>query len=114
MTLRGRRQWLVKRTWLGLAALGLAGCSSIGPGTMTRDRFDYTGAVAESWKSQMPLTLRQKVAPATAGASLAVRRLLGLVPAASEFWVVYGSVAANDGWGRRRKPKPGRRARSRR
>jgi hypothetical protein len=57
MTLRGRRQWPVKRTWLGLAALSLAGCSSIGPGTVTRDRFDYTGAVAESWKSQMLLNL---------------------------------------------------------
>jgi hypothetical protein len=40
-----------------LAALGVVGCSSIGPGTVTRDRFDYTGAVAESWKSQMLLNL---------------------------------------------------------
>jgi hypothetical protein len=39
-----------------LALVGLAGCT-IGPGTVRRDRFDYTGAVGESWKSQMLLNL---------------------------------------------------------
>src|SRR5262249_12634332 len=38
------------------------------------------------------MILRQKVDPATAEASLAVRKLLGLDPAASEFRIVYGSV----------------------
>lgn len=33
------------------------GCESMGPGTVTRDRFDYAGAVGESWKSQMLLNL---------------------------------------------------------
>jgi hypothetical protein len=44
----------------GLAALivvAIAGCASVGPGTVTRDRFDYTEAIAESWKSQMLLNL---------------------------------------------------------
>jgi hypothetical protein len=40
-----------------LVLLLLAGCSGIGPGTVTRDRFDYSSAVAESWKSQMLLNL---------------------------------------------------------
>jgi hypothetical protein len=40
-----------------LIVLGITGCASIGPGTVTRDRFDYTSAVAESWKSQMLLNL---------------------------------------------------------
>jgi hypothetical protein len=40
-----------------MVLLLLAGCSGIGPGTVTRDRFDYSSAVAESWKSQMLLNL---------------------------------------------------------
>ncbi len=42
---------------LFLVVLAMAGCASIGPDSVTRDRFDYTGAVAESWKSQMLLNL---------------------------------------------------------
>jgi len=40
-----------------VAILLLVGCSGIGPPTVTRDRFDYTAVVAESWKSQMLLNL---------------------------------------------------------
>lgn len=47
-----------------VAALGvlaicllLGGCASIGPGTVARDRLDYSEAVGDSWKSQMLLNL---------------------------------------------------------
>ena len=34
------------------ALLVVASCSSIGPGSVRRDRVDYVGAVADSWKHQ--------------------------------------------------------------
>jgi hypothetical protein len=40
-----------------LLALTFPGCTSIGPGTVARDRLSYTGAVAESWKTQMLLNI---------------------------------------------------------
>ena len=36
---------------------GLSGCASIGPGTVARDRFDYTTAISDSWKAQMLLNV---------------------------------------------------------
>jgi hypothetical protein len=47
----------MRRALVFVIALGVVGCASIGPGTVARDRFDYTSAVAESWKSQMLLNL---------------------------------------------------------
>lgn len=35
------------------AILLLSACASIGPGTVSRDRFDYTAAISDSWKHQM-------------------------------------------------------------
>ena len=40
-----------------LIVLAMAGCASMGPGTVTKDRFDYTAAVGDSWKTQMLLNL---------------------------------------------------------
>jgi hypothetical protein len=36
---------------------GMSGCSSIGPLTVARDRFDYISAISDSWKSQMLFNL---------------------------------------------------------
>jgi hypothetical protein len=37
--------------------VSLNGCTGIGPKTVTRDRFDYTQALSDSWKKQMLLNL---------------------------------------------------------
>ena len=34
-------------------SIALGGCSSLGPNTVVRDRADYIGAIADSWKEQM-------------------------------------------------------------
>ncbi|NTU43162.1 MAG: hypothetical protein HGA78_08965 [Nitrospirales bacterium] len=36
-----------------VCALALTGCVGIGPGMVAHDRFDYTGALGDSWKEQM-------------------------------------------------------------
>jgi hypothetical protein len=47
----------IRRLSCVVALVGLTGCASLGPATVRRDRFDYTTAIAESWKSQMLLNL---------------------------------------------------------
>ena len=58
----GRRRWrngrvLARYGLLALMFSALAACASMGPGTVTRDRFDYSAALAESWKQQMLLNV---------------------------------------------------------
>ena len=49
------------KTTLALAGLGLSmaltGCHSIGPGSVARDRFDYSSSLGESWKRQTLLNI---------------------------------------------------------
>ena len=35
----------------------IVGCTTMGPTTIPRDRFDYAAAISESWKNQMLLNL---------------------------------------------------------
>ncbi|MDZ4163591.1 MAG: hypothetical protein U1C55_00520 [Smithellaceae bacterium] len=43
--------------FFGLMILVLSGCASVGPGTVTRDRFDYNATLTESWKRQILLNI---------------------------------------------------------
>jgi hypothetical protein len=58
-TRRCGRSWPARliSALLLLPLLAVTACDSMGPGTVARDRFDYAGAVGESWKSQMLLNL---------------------------------------------------------
>ncbi len=43
--------------WCLLLTASLTGCTSIGPRSLSRDRFDYTTAISDSWKDQMLLNI---------------------------------------------------------
>ncbi len=47
----------LKALFIGILITGLAGCASIGPGSVTRDRFDYNASLGESWKRQILLNI---------------------------------------------------------
>jgi hypothetical protein len=42
---------------LAWVLMTLTGCAGIGPSTVSRDRFDYTEAISDSWKHQMLLNM---------------------------------------------------------
>ena len=46
-------KWLISL----FSILFITGCASIGPSTIERDRFEYSSAMAESWKEMMLLNI---------------------------------------------------------
>jgi len=54
---RGRRLSRLLGSALIFFGMLLAGCSSIGPDTVPRDRTDYANALSDSWKDQMLLNI---------------------------------------------------------
>lgn len=50
--IRTRCPWTRAVMLLGII-LVLGGCASTGPGSIVRDRFDYTAAIKESWRQQL-------------------------------------------------------------
>ena len=49
--------WARGRPLVALVAAFIASCSSIGPGSVTRDRAQYVDAISESWKRQTLLNI---------------------------------------------------------
>ena len=51
--------WLRRhlRLMLPLTVALVAGCQSLGPGSLPRDRLDYGGAIADSWREQTLLNI---------------------------------------------------------
>jgi hypothetical protein len=56
-TLKKRIPGLPLMALLISALVGMSGCRSLGPRTIPHDRFDYSSALADSWKSMMLLNI---------------------------------------------------------
>src|SRR5215208_6230349 len=52
-----KRSAVLASVYSGVLALVLAGCNSIGPATVSRDRSEYATSIAESWKRQALLNI---------------------------------------------------------
>lgn len=47
----------LRLTLVIVAAIAVAGCKAIGPGSIQRDRLDYANAIGDSWKKQALLNI---------------------------------------------------------
>jgi hypothetical protein len=86
--------------WAILGLLFLTGCAAIGPATVTRDRFDYTAAISESWKQQMLFNLL-KLRYGDAPVFLEVASVINQYSFASDFdlrflWAAPGTTAVTN------------------
>ncbi len=96
----GQRCSGLARMLLLLIVLAMTGCASMGPGTVTKDRFDYTAAVGDSWKTQMLLNLvkiRYGDAPVflDIGQIVAARSLLSNVSATGTLFQFFSGPVPN-------------------
>jgi len=78
----------------------LAGCASMGPPTIERDRFDYVSGISESWKRQMLLNLL-KVRYADAPVFMDVSSVISSYSLEGEFRLggEYANVGRGDTFG---------------
>ena len=79
----------------------MAGCQTIGPGTVKRDRVDYADAIAGSWREQMLLNivkLRYFDAPVflEVASVISSYTLQGEVSAEAQFYPFSTSPGANN------------------
>ena len=81
----------IKLCFTILLPLVFAGCSSLGPKQVSRDRFEYTDAISQSWKRQMLLNI-VKIRYGDAPVFLDVISVINQYSTESE---VHGSLAWN-------------------
>ena len=83
------------------ALLLLSGCAGIGPLTVSRDRFDYTAAISDSWKRQMLFNM-VKIRYGDAPVFLDVSSVISQYQIAGQ--VSLGATFINNPWSASRDP----------
>jgi hypothetical protein len=86
--------------FISISAFLLAGCASMGPPTVVRDRFDYVAAISDSWKRQTLLNLL-KVRYADAPVFMDVTSVINAYSLEGDISLggQYGPPGAGNTWG---------------